>query len=144
MVIAERIFAVMVLGVSVTLFVIALRSLKRRFAMSRWRRIEGRVIEHSIYSRHKHHRPRFLVEYTVGARRLKTLCDSPTRAGYSRGDAAESALKKYPIGSTVLLYVHPVRAERAAIWLPELYIIAAMLIGAALFGIVAIAGLRAT
>ena len=142
MIVAEVAFAVLVLAASAYLFTLGVRALRERVRVARWPCVEGRVVGHSIHSRPKHHRPQFLVEYRVGNRTLKTLCESPTRAGYSADLAAKKRLEDYPVGSKVLLYVDPNRPERAYLWLPELFVAAAMILGALLFAGAVVAGFR--
>jgi hypothetical protein len=141
-VIAEYALLGLIAVCAIYLLTSAIRSIGERFSMARWPRVDGRVLEHAVHHRRRHHRPQFVVEYSVAGRTLKTTCDSPTRSGYTHGGPAYDELAKYPIGSTVQVFVDPDNPTRAFLWLPEVTMIIAQLIGGVLFLGVAAAGIN--
>ena len=130
-------------GVSFWLFFAALGMIGTRWRIGRWPRAQGIVLEHRVYSQRRHHRPIVMVEYTVGLRTYRRACQSPIRSGFQVPANARALLAGYPVGSEVWVFVDPQSPRRAYLWLPEISVIVALLVGAALLGLVAVVGFEA-
>lgn len=137
-------FAALLLGAAgVFLLMVAAWFLRRRAEIARWPHVDAQVIGHELRSSRKHHRPLLRARYHLGARTFVHLVDSPTRSGYQKSDAAARELARFPVGSTVSLYVHPEDGEPAYRTLPELTSVVALIVGGLLFVAVGLLGLAA-
>ena len=134
MAIVEAVLIVLIFGGGgLLLLVTAVGHLRRRRDIGRWPRVDGEVVAHAVKGRHRSFRPCLEVRYHFAGRSHLHVVDSPTGLGHQRSGQARRALTRYPIGSTVRLFVHPEHGEPAYRVLPEMLAIVALTIGGLLF-----------
>lgn len=110
------------------------RAIQLRLTMARWPRHRGVVRAHKVRSSRNlhgpgHHRPIVVVDYVVDDRKRVAHCDSPTRLGYGQMRHARSTAERFPLGSSIDVYVDPSNPKRVFAYLPEMASIVMLSLG---------------